>query len=225
MLAVVMDGASHMKRSWEEQQARRSPDERPIMQSIADSGGMMSNVPQLHMMHSPSHMLPPIVTAPEQPARQMQTERLMGASSLPGAPQHPSHAQSPHDGSSKRPRLYYNVSYQSDSGRGQPSAHGTPTRTQPTGHERHDQQQWSMGEPQDPEALRRPRDNCPNCTESRGLVEKVVLGLERLEAELRQVLASSPFGRTPKQVSHSTPLLKQTTSKTLSGKSRTTWRS
>jgi hypothetical protein len=202
MLAAVMDTGSHLKRPWDDQQRHRSPDNRPVAHSMTDSGGMISNIPQLHKMPSPSHMLPPIVTATEQPLRQMQTDRLAGTSSLPGAPPHTAYTHPSQDASSKRPRIYYDAPYQPESGRGQPSAHATPPNIQSAGHERHDQHQWSVRDPMDPEGMRRPRGTCPTCLDSRGLVEKVVSGLERLEAELRQVLAAGQFGRTPKQVSY-----------------------
>ncbi len=204
MLAAVMDGGSHMKRPWTEQQPRQSPDNRRVMQTMTDSGGPRSNLPQLQKMPSPSHMLPPIVTAPELQSRQMQPDRLPTTSASPGAPQRPPHADSPQDGPPKRPRLYYDSSYHSDSGRSQPSALGTPPNMRPTGHERHDQQQWPMWEARTSEGTAPPRDTCPTCNDSKSLVEKVVMGLERLEAELRQVLASSLFSRTPKQVSYTT---------------------
>lgn len=177
------------------------------MQPMMDAGGggVISNIPQLRQMPLSSHMLPPIVTAPEQPSRHVYSDRLAGPPSMPGAPQHPSLPPHPHplqDEPSKRPRLYYDGPYQSEPGRVQQPAHGTPPSMQPTGHERYDQPQW----PKDQEAMRRPQDACQTCADSRGLVEKVVSGLARLELELRQVLAGSPIGRAPKQASHSTLL-------------------
>ena len=200
MLAVVMDGGSHMKRPWDDEQMHRSPENRHFMQMIPESGGARSSVPQLHTMPSPSNMLPPIVTAPEQPARPMRNERL-SASSRP--PQRPSHAESPLDASSKRPRLYYDVSQPSDTGRSQSSTHAAPVQTPPTGHDRHDQLQWSMWESPNREGMHVPRNTCQTCIESKSLVEKVISGLERLEAEMRQVLACSPMGRTAKEVCRS----------------------
>lgn len=202
MLAVVMEGGSHNKRPWDNEQTYRSPDNRHVVQAVTDPGGARSNVHPLHKMPSPSHMLPPIVTAPEQPLRPMQADRLPAASALSGAPQRHSHSESPQDISSKRPRLYYNVSHQPDSGRHQPPSHGTSANMPSTGHDRHDQQ-WPMWESRLPEGIYTPRDTCQTCVDSKGLVEKVVSGLERLEAELRQILACSPLSRTLKEVSHS----------------------
>lgn len=61
-----------------------------------------------------------------------------------------------------------------------------------------------MWESPKPEGNHIPRDTCQTCADSRGLVEKVVSGLARLEAELRQILASSPFSRASTDVGHST---------------------
>lgn len=204
MLAVLMDGGSHMKRPWDDQ--NRSPDGRPMMQMMSDPLDTRLNAAQLPNMPSPGHMLPPIITATEQPSRQMPPDRLPATSILPGGPQRPPHAQLPQAPSSKRPRLYYDASYSSDFGRGQPSAHGSPGEIPPTGHERHEQhQQWSKWESPKPDGNNHtPRDLCQICADSKGLVEKVVSGLERLEAELRSALASSPLNRAGGDVGHST---------------------
>jgi hypothetical protein len=199
MLALVMDGGSHLKRPWNDEPAPRSPENRRLLQTISDSAGARPNIPQLHKMPSPSHMLPPIATGPEQVPR-LQAERLSATSVSPGAPHRASHLDSPEDASSKRPRLYYETPYQLDSGRNQPSNHSTPTQMPPSSHDRHNQQQWPVWESRNPEGNYSPRINCQNCMDSKGLVEKVVSGLERLEAELRQVLASSPLGRNFKEV-------------------------
>jgi hypothetical protein len=200
MLAVVMDGGSHIKRPWDNEQTYRSADNRHGMQPATDPAGARSNPHQLHGMPSPSHMLPPIVTAAEQPLRPLQIERMSAAPPLAAAPQHHSHSESPQDMASKRPRLYYDTPHQPDLGRNPPPGHGPPANMPLTGHDRHDQQ-WSGWEPRFPEGIYPPRDTCQNCVDSKGLVEKVVSGLERLEAELRQVLACSPLGRTLKEVS------------------------
>jgi hypothetical protein len=198
-----MDGGSHIKRPWDNEQAYRNPDNRHGMQPAADPAGARSNPHQLHGMPSPSHMLPPIVTAPEQPLRPLQIDRLPAAPALSAAPQRHPHSESPQDMSSKRPRLYYDISHPPDSGRNQPPSHGTSANMPSTGHDRHDQQ-WSTWESRIPEGMYPPRDTCQNCVDSKGLVEKVVSGLERLEAELRQILACSPLGRTLKEVSQFT---------------------
>jgi hypothetical protein len=200
MLAVVMDGGSHIKRPWDNEQTYRSADNRHGMQPATDPAGARANPHQLQGMHSPSHMLPPIVTAPEQPLRPLQMDRLPVAPPLVAAPQRHSHSESPQDMSSKRPRLYYDTPNHPDSGRNPPPSHASPANMPLTGHERHDQQ-WPGWDSRFPEGIYPSRDICQNCVDSRGLVEKVVSGLERLEAELRQVLACSPLGRTLKEVS------------------------
>lgn len=205
MLAVVMEGGSHMKRPWDNEPRYRSPDGRSVMQTRPDAEGSRSNItPGLHKMPSSSHMLPPIVTTAEQSLRQMQAERISASAALPPAPQPPSHPQYPsQDVSSKRPRLFYENPYQPEPGLGPPSAPGASSSKMPlSGHDaREQQQQWSVRESPKSEGLYLLRDSCQTCYDSKGLVEKVVSGLERLEAELRQVLASSPLARTTKVVS------------------------
>jgi hypothetical protein len=207
MLAVVMEGASHLKRPWDNENGHRSPDARSVMHRMTDSGGPRSNPYQLHKMPSPSHMLPPIVTAAEQPSRHAQSDRLPSASALPGSHHRGANGHSSQDASSKRPRLSYDESYRPDSGRGPPSAHGIHAKTPPITHDPRDQQRWSMRESQDSPSCNSLRDSCHICADSKYLVEKVVSGLQTLEAELRQVLASTPLSRTPKEVNPSTWVL------------------
>ncbi len=218
-----MDGGSHMKRPWDNEQTYRGPDARNVMQPMTDLGGGRSNTQPLHKLATPSHMLPPIVTAPEQSARQMQPDRISTSAAASGAPQRHPHTASPQDMLSKRPRLYYDVPHPSDIGRNQPPTHDAHARMRSTSRDRHDQQQWSPWESRNPEGAYTPRESCQNCFESKGLVEKVVAGLERLEAELRQVLACSPLGRTLKEVSHSGSTSFRDESHIYLGKYRTTW--
>lgn len=204
MLAVVMDGGSHTKRPWDDEHRHSSQGSRSVMHRMTESAGARSNTAELRNAPSSNPMLPPMVTAAEQPSRQMQAERGSVSSILPGAPQRPLQTQYSQDVSSKRQRQYYDTPYQSDPGRGQPSAHAAPGRMPSTNYDTRDQYQWPVLDSQNLGGTYAARDSCHNCIDSKGLVEKVVSGLERLEAELRQILASSPLSRTAKQVNHST---------------------
>ena len=214
-----MDGGSYLKRPWDNENGHRSPEGRSVIQRMADSGGPRSSPHQLHKISSPSHMLPPIITAAEQPSRQIQADRLPSASALPGALHRGSNGHSSQDASSKRPRLYYDTPYQSDSGRVQPPSQGSPAGMPHASHDLREQQHWSVRDSRESPSSHTPRDTCQTCGDSKGLVEKVVSGLQRLEAELRQLLASTPLNRTSKEV-NSSPICMKQESKTLSGKCR-----
>jgi hypothetical protein len=185
-----------MKRPWEDENRRPSPESRLGVQIMSDGAGSRSHPPQLHKVPSPSNMLPPIVAAPEQ------STRLFSSDRLPSGSTRPLHVQQPPDGASKRPRLHYDMSFPSESMRAPALAQGPPAKM-PL--DARDQPQWTARESRTADCTQVTRDQCHTCNESRGLVEKVVSGLERLEAELRQVLASTPLGRNRKEVSQLRP--------------------
>ena len=183
MLAVHMEAGSHLKRAWEDDNHYHNPEARY-------GGPPMSELEQ-HRQHSlsrqqppPNHILPPIITS--------ETSRLaierFPSSGTPSSLHdlHGSARESP----SKRPRLYHSASFQTESTHSPSPAPGGILTHGPGPYEMRDASPWQKRGSY--ESISSSREGCHACGGSKEVIDKVVSGLERLEAELRQLLASSP---------------------------------
>ena len=201
MLAVHMETGSHLKRAWEDDTHYQNTEPRYgyMGQLVTEAGPHRQNPHHRHPAPASNHTLPPIVTVPEISSRPS-IERFASGPGLSSAGHHDVHGQSAQGRPSKRPRVYHSISYQAESVHSQSPAHGTTPPAQNNHYENRESHQWPPRGSQSHESNHVSPDGCHACAGSKEVVDKVVLGLERLEAELRQVLASSPLSRAPKEV-------------------------
>lgn len=208
MLAVDMDTTSHLKRSWDDERRRRGSQNRSSTRNITDADIERSRALELRSQISPGHMLPPIVTPSEQLGRQMQQDALQASTRQHGAPQMQPLPQYSPDASSKRSRLHYNPNFAPDHSRTPSRASETAAIVPFASNKPRDPPLWPSRDSPKTERLHTKLGACQVCYESKALVDKVVSGLERLEAEMRQVLASTPLARAASEVgpSHAGPV-------------------